>query len=92
MNPLPARECQACGEKFGHDFEISLDEALRVGAIIRGMELDESEVREGEAIRDAFRKGVLASGDQQLVKLIRLPPEESYGRLARLLESSRGKD
>ncbi len=91
LNPLTAKECQFCGEKFGHDFEISLDEALRVGAIIRGMELDENEVKEGEEIRDEFRKGVLASGDAQLVKLIRLLPEESYGRLARILENSKNK-
>lgn len=91
LNPLTAKECQFCGEKFGHEFEITLDEALRVGAIIRGMELDESEVKEGEDIRDEFRKGVLASGDAQLVKLIRLLPEESYGRLARILESSKSK-
>jgi superfamily II DNA or RNA helicase len=92
LNPLTAKECQFCGEKFGHEFEISLDEALRVGAIIRGMELDEDEVKEGEEIRDEFRKGVLASGDAQLVKLIRLLPEESYGRLARILENSKGKN
>jgi superfamily II DNA or RNA helicase len=92
LNPLTAKECQFCGEKFGHEFEISLDEALRVGAIIRGMELDEDEVKEGEEIRDEFRKGVLASGDAQLVKLIRLLPEESYGRLARILENSKNKN
>lgn len=92
LNPLTAKECQFCGEKFGHDFEITLDEALRVGAIIRGMELDESEVKEGEEIRDKFRKGVLDSGDAQLVKLIRLLPEESYGRLARILEQSKDKE
>lgn len=91
LNPLSAKECQFCGEAFGHDFEITLDEALRVGAIIRGMELDEEEVVEGESIRDEFRKGVLASGDAQLVKLIRLLPEESYGRLARILENSKNK-
>lgn len=91
LNPLSAKECQFCGESLGHEFEITLDEALRVGAIIRGMELDEVEVKEGEEIRDDFRKGVLASGDAQLVKLIRLLPEESYGRLARILESSKKK-
>ncbi|MHC0055487.1 hypothetical protein [Actibacterium sp. D379-3] len=86
LNPLSAKDCQSCGEGFGHDFEISLSDALRVGAIIRGMDLDEEEVQEGEAIRDVFRKGVLGSGDDQLLKLL---PEESYGRLARMFEDSK---
>ena len=35
LNPVSAKDCQNCGGSFGHDFEITLDEALRVGAIIR---------------------------------------------------------
>lgn len=89
LNPLSAKDCQTCGEVFGHDFEISLNDALRVGAIIRGMDLDEEEVQEGEAIRDVFRKGVLGSGDDQLIKILKLLPEESYGRLARMFEDSK---
>jgi superfamily II DNA or RNA helicase len=89
LNPLSAKDCQTCGEGFGHDFEISLNDALRVGAIIRGMDLDEEEVQEGEAIRDVFRKGVLGSGDDQLIKILKLLPEESYGRLARMFEDSK---
>ncbi|MHA6326482.1 DEAD/DEAH box helicase [Roseivivax sp. CAU 1753] len=89
LNPLSAEDCQSCGEGFGHDFEISLNDALRVGAIIRGMDLDEEEVQEGEAIRDVFRKGVLSSGDDQLIKILKLLPEESYGRLARMFEDNK---
>ena len=89
LNPLSAKDCQTCGEGFGHDFEISLNDALRVGAIIRGMDLDEEEVQEGEAIRDVFRKGVLGSGDDQLIKILKLLPEESYGRLARMFEDNK---
>ena len=89
LNSLTAKTCQNCGADFRHYFEISLTDALRVGAIIRGMDLDEDEVREGEAIRDVFRKGVLGSGDDQLIKILRLLPEESYGRLARMIDDSR---
>ncbi len=53
------------------------------------MDLDEEEVQEGEAIRDVFRKGVLSSGDDQLIKILKLLPEESYGRLARMFEENK---
>lgn len=89
LNPLSAKDCQSCGTAFAHAFEISLNEALRVGAIIRGMDLGEEEVQEGEAIRDVFRKGVLSSGDDQLIKILKLLPEESYGRLARMFEENK---
>ena len=50
------------------------------------MDLDEEEVQEGERIKDSFRKDVLSSGDEQLVRILKLLPEESYGRLKRLLD------
>ena len=53
------------------------------------MDLDEEEVQEGEAIRDSFRKDVLGSGDDQIIKILKLLPEESYGRLARMLENNK---
>ncbi len=89
LNPLSAKECNTCGASFIHDFEISLNEALRVGAIIRGMDLDEDEVQEGETIAEDVRIGVLSSGDHQLIKVLRQLPEESYGRLSRILENAR---
>ena len=46
-----------------HDFILTLDEALRTGAIVRGMDLDESEVQEGERIAEIVRGRVLRSGD-----------------------------
>jgi hypothetical protein len=36
-----------------------------------------------------FRKGVLSSGDDQLIKILKLLPEESYGRLARMFEDNK---
>lgn len=89
LNPWSARICQSCGTSLEHDFEISLEEALRVGAIVRGMDLNEEEVQHGEKIRDVFREDVLKSGDELLVKMLRKLPEESYGRLARLLEKNK---
>lgn len=91
LNVISSKECHECGESFSHDFEITLEEALRVGAIIRGMDLDEEEVQEGERIKDSFRNDVLSSGDEQLVRILKLLPEESYGRLKRLLDKQSGK-
>jgi superfamily II DNA or RNA helicase len=84
-NKLNAKVCEACGVKFGSDFVITLDEALRTGAIVRGMDIDEADVQEGEAMASTVRKMVMASGDEKLVKVIRQLPEESWARLKRLM-------
>jgi hypothetical protein len=85
LNPLSAKTCQHCGEDFGTDFTLTLDEALRTGAIVRGMDVDEDEVQEGEEMASTLRKVVMASGDAKLVKVIRQLPEESWARLKRLM-------
>ena len=85
---MHAKECQFCGESFQADFLLSLDEALRAGAIVRGMDVEEDDVQEGEAIAGTVRKLVMASGDEKLVKVIRQLPEESWARLKRLLSEN----
>jgi superfamily II DNA or RNA helicase len=87
LNPLGAKECQSCGHPFGHDFTITLNEALRMGAIVRGMDLDEDEVRDGEENRDEIRSSILSSGDDVLIKLVKQLPEESFGRLRKILNN-----
>lgn len=85
LNTLSARACQHCGEKFGTDFVLTLDEALRTGAIVRGMDVDEEDVQEGEAMAANVRKLVASSGDAKLVRVIKQLPEESWARLKKLL-------
>jgi superfamily II DNA or RNA helicase len=85
LNMMSARTCQHCGAGFGTDFVLTLDEALRTGAIVRGMDVEESDVREGEAMADSIRKLVIASGDEKLVRVIRQLPEESWARLKKML-------
>ena len=85
LNPIGAEECQVCGHSFRHDFDISLNEALRLGAIIRGMDLDEEEVREGEKIGNEVRTAILKSGDDALINLLQKLPEESWGRLKNMV-------
>jgi superfamily II DNA or RNA helicase len=84
MNVMTAKTCQHCGEGMGTDFVLTLDEALRAGAIVRGMDLDEEEVQEAEAIAGVLRKSVLASGDQNIVRLVKQLPEESWARLKKI--------
>ena len=84
LNELSADSCHSCGTSFRADFVITLREALRSGAIVRGMDLDESEVVESEGMAEEFRDLVLRSGDENLVKVIQLLPEESYARLGNL--------
>ena len=88
LNPSSVKECQECGEPFGVKFSLTLDEALRNGAIARGMDIDETDVKEGERIATTVREKILQSGDQILIQFIKAFPDESYGRLYEILDSS----
>ncbi len=85
---MNAEVCVNCGHSFKHDFEITLNDALRMGAIIRGMDLDEGEVQEGEELGQDFFKDVLSSGDDALIKVVKQLPEESWGRLKKILNQN----
>ncbi len=87
VNATSAQTCHACGSPFTYDFILTLDEALRTGAIVRGMDLEESEVQEGERIAEVVRGRVLRSGDQRLVKIIQTLPDESWARLRTILST-----
>ncbi|WP_141400402.1 DEAD/DEAH box helicase family protein [Magnetospirillum sp. 15-1] len=88
LNQLSATACQHCGTVFGSDFSLSLDEALRTGAIVRGMDIEEEDVQAGEAMAESVRKVVMASGDQKLINVISQLPEESWARLRKYLSES----
>ena len=85
LNPAGADKCQSCGHSFRVEFEITLNEALRVGAIVRGMDLEEDEVRDGEQHQTEILRDVLASGDDALIKVVKQLPVESWGRLRKIL-------
>jgi superfamily II DNA or RNA helicase len=89
LNVMSAKICQHCGGSFGTEFTLSLDEALRAGAIVRGMDIDEEDVREGEAMATSFRRDAVASGDAKLVDMIRKLPEETWGRLKKIMDDNR---
>ena len=88
FNPREAATCFNCGASFDASFSISLDEALRVGAIARGMELDEQEVRDAEAMAREVRESVLRSGDETLINVIRALPDETFARLRDILSTA----
>lgn len=85
LNPITAGTCHACGASLTSTFSLTLDEALRAGAIVRGMDIDEDEVRHAEEIAPEVRDRVLRSGDQKLVKILRVLPDESWARLREIL-------
>ena len=87
-NNLDAEECVACGESFLTDFEISLKEALRDGAIVRGATLSEEEVLCSEKIATQVRQQLLRSGDQNLIRIMRLLPEESWSHLKEIMNAA----
>ncbi len=88
LNSMTADQCHACGKSFATSFILTLDEALRNGAIVRGLELEEAEVKEGETIAPAVRARALQVGDQNLVRILRTLPDESWGRLKAILTDS----
>ena len=88
MNVLSARTCQNCGEDFGADFVLTLDEALRTGSIVRGIDLDEEETREGEAMAPRIRRELLASGEARFVRSVQQIPEELWGRFKKIISEA----
>jgi|TARA_Y100000815_G_scaffold231428_1_gene221607 superfamily II DNA or RNA helicase len=87
LNPKSASSCQHCGQKFSTEFEVSLKEALRVGAIVRGMDIDEEDVQESEEMAEDFREFVLKSGDENLLRIMRDLPAEALTRLTQFAEA-----
>ncbi len=85
LNPVTAVSCQSCGKAFASGFVLTLDEALRTGAIVRGLDIDEQEVQDSEVMATAVRQMVLKSGDARLVRVLRTLPEESWVRLRDIL-------
>jgi superfamily II DNA or RNA helicase len=87
LNPLTAKECMHCGATLGVEFDLDLNDALRVGAIVRGMEIDEADVLEAEELRDNVRRKILKSGDEKLIYIVKQLPEESWASLKHILNA-----
>jgi len=81
-------KCQSCGEKFGHDFIITLDNALRMGGIAREMDVDEEDVQQAEKYYKDIRKEILASGDARVIEVLSLFPDEALVKLKKILDKA----
>jgi hypothetical protein len=51
------------------------------------MDLNEEEVRTAEQIAPTVRNRILQTGDETLVRILRVLPEESWARLKTILEA-----
>ena len=87
LNPNHVKECQKCGTSFTNDFTIKLEDALRMGAIVRGMELSEDEVRESEQIAEQVRADIFSTGDEVLIRMTRKVPDECLARFRKILNN-----
>jgi superfamily II DNA or RNA helicase len=86
QNAISVKKCTECGHSFAAEFHLSIEEALRIGVIVRGMDIDEDEAREGEAMAKDVREKILRSGDEKLLRILRTLPEESWARLKNIME------
>jgi superfamily II DNA or RNA helicase len=89
LNSPAVAACIQCGGSFAPEFTLTLDDALRAGAIIRGMDVEEDEVRQAEQIAPTVRERVLVSGDRALIRVLRTLPDESWARLQNILVTAR---
>ena len=89
LNDLNNEECDECGTKLKQEFVVELKSALRDGAIIRGMDIDENEVQHGEKISDSLKNDILSSGDEVLIQILNKMPKESLGRLAKMVDKTK---
>ena len=87
LSPIGSDTCQFCGSSFSQVFKISLTEALRYGAIIRGLDIAEEVVKEGEEIGSDIKKQIMDSGDPALIHLVYTLPDEAYGALANIIKT-----
>ncbi len=51
------------------------------------MDIEEVEVREAESMARIVREKVLQSGDEKLLRILHILPEESWAQLKNILDS-----
>ena len=61
---------------------------IAAGSAIDFGKVNETEVKEGEKIAGPVREKVLLSGDNNLIRIIKVLPDESFARLKDILSTS----
>ena len=56
-----------------------------MGGIARQMDIDEDDVQSAEKNYESIRKEILESGDEKMIQILSLFPEESVIKLKKLL-------
>lgn len=87
QNPINASNCSKCGNSFHQSFSLTLKEALREGAIVRGIDVTEEEVKAGEKMAKSLRDQMLRSGDDVFIEILKKVPEESLARFLSIAEN-----
>ena len=85
LNPISAVNCNHCGKKFIEEFSLTLRNALREGAIARGVDIKENEVQDAEKLARNARLRALQSGDARILKIISVLPYELWPRVGQML-------
>lgn len=89
LNNTKDEHCINCGCSMKQIYKITLNEALRDGAIIRGMDIDEVSVKKGEEIAPIIKEKVLRSGHEKLIQIIKQLPDEQMNELAQFFKDSK---
>ena len=85
-NPINQNACQKCGTKFGYDYTLTLDNALRMGGIARQLDVNEEDVQLAEKYYKDIRKEFLDSGDARVIEALSVFPDESLIKMKRILD------
>ena len=83
LNPVTAKECQFCGEKFHLEYTLKLESALREGGIARELDIDEEDVQLAEKNFENLRKDILEGGDAKMIALLKRLPEETWAKISK---------
>jgi hypothetical protein len=87
LNRVSEAECLHCGHDLTIAHKITLSEAARDGVIARGIDVDEEEVREAEAMLPQHLSRLRQVEDEALARVLKSIPLELLPALTRLLSS-----
>ncbi len=102
---LKDKICSFCGHEFfknkietyhndnkENDFEITLNDAARMGGIARGIDVEEEDVRLAEQHAGEIKKAILESGDAKAIEALNKFPEESLVKVYKAMHKMFGEN